>query len=522
MTIIYELKPETDVIGTECTLKWTDKPIGRLLAWNKWQPTDVVPSEIGIKLLNTIDRYGYDLNVTRDIAGTDVLAFQKINGNTTESNKILWFEDQNPCCVAPSTNDSIVNKKYLTDTILTQLDTFNNDTVKTYVDSTKDSIISNLTAAIATTKIETLAAAAQDTANQITALNLASYALKTYVESSINALGTVATQTWVQNQNYLTSSSIPSNIATQTWVDTQISALNIPSGMLATQTWVQSYVASNAGSNVPSNGEYVLDFFNIASGNDNSVFYRLDLVKNPIFNWGVKYTWLDPTIGTNYLGMNFDLSSKGVLNIGSKNVASGGISTRYVLSIEPWSGTQGIVKWNTKAFTYHSDTSSHTETRSFLSNITNKYFQTTYRYTSDTDYDVNFSFFGTTLLRFGYFIGSDGAVSDTAAKLYLQLPPNVIVNSSTYVPTMAKHIATKDYVDLGVVPVGAEVTVPKTITLPANFLKCDGSTVTDTTTKNKGTNSGFFGMLQAAGRAQFVLPNRTNPDQYSQVIIRYY
>lgn len=78
----------------------------------------------------------------------------------------------------------------------------------------------------------------------LTSSSLSSYATKTYVTDAITALGTLATQTWV-GQNYLNNSSLI-NYATKTYVTDAITALNIPAGTLATQDWVtnKNYIKS--------------------------------------------------------------------------------------------------------------------------------------------------------------------------------------------------------------------------------------------------------------------------------------
>lgn len=62
-----------------------------------------------------------------------------------------------------------------------------------------------------------------------------------------NATNDMATQTWVEGQNYATSSELSSatnDMATQTWVSSQnyatTSALNSATADMATQTWVES------------------------------------------------------------------------------------------------------------------------------------------------------------------------------------------------------------------------------------------------------------------------------------------
>ena len=65
----------------------------------------------------------------------------------------------------------------------------------------------------------------------------------------MSTLGSYATESWVSEQGYLTSETLPSDIATQSWVESQgyLTSETLPSD-LATESWVlsQSYITSDA------------------------------------------------------------------------------------------------------------------------------------------------------------------------------------------------------------------------------------------------------------------------------------
>lgn len=64
-----------------------------------------------------------------------------------------------------------------------------------------------------------------------------------------------------------------------------------------------------------------------------------------------------------------------------------------------------------------------------------------------------------------------------------------IVMSSTYTPTAAKYVATKDYVDSGAIPIGGIFDVPSGYTLPSTLLLANGSNF------NPGTYPTLYSLL---------------------------
>ncbi len=88
----------------------------------------------------------------------------------------------------------------------------------------------------------------------------------------------------------------------------------------------------------------------------------------------------------------------------------------------------------------------------------------TYSETWSNIWSRTISFKTTTYLTFQ---NASGTITISAAQ--------PIVMSSTYTPTAAKYVATKDYVDLGAIPIGGILDVPSGATLPSNFLLANGS-----------------------------------------------
>lgn len=84
-----------------------------------------------------------------------------------------------------------------------------------------------------------------------------------------------------------------------------------------------------------------------------------------------------------------------------------------------------------------------------------------------------------------------------------------IVMASTYTPTAAKYVATKDYTDLGAIPIGGILDVPSAATLPSNFLNANASSF------NAGTYPTLYSLLGSS-----VTPNATARVSGFKCIIR--
>lgn len=102
----------------------------------------------------------------------------------------------------------------------------------------------------------------------------------------------------------------------------------------------------------------------------------------------------------------------------------------------------------------------------------------TYSETWSNIWSRTISFKTTTYLTFQ---NASGTITISAAQ--------PIVMSSTYTPTAAKYVATKDYVDLGAIPIGGILDIPSGATLPSNFLLANGSSF------NPGTYPTLYSLL---------------------------
>jgi hypothetical protein len=180
---------------------------------------------------------------------------------------------------------------------------------------------------------------------------------------------------------------------------------------------------------------------------------------------------------------------------------------------------RGNMQFFNDAFEFNNNTASSVTHWFALKN--NNSWGVSYNYNSSTDYYVQYWLGSTNFLKFGFFAGTDGAFSDLTAKPYMQCP-RIIINDSTYVPTMNKHVATKDYVDSGMIQIGMEITWAKNATLPTGYLQCNGANFSRTTYPMLGSMYATAGRstVYVSGDPQIALPNRTAPDSFSVIIVR--
>lgn len=219
----------------------------------------------------------------------------------------------------------------------------------------------------------------------------------------------------------------------------------------------------------------------------------------------------DPAVGDGFHNVIGVDSSRG-LYINARD----GSGTKKWLYI-PYA--RGKMQFFNDAFEFNNNTANSITHWFALKN--NKTWGVSYNYNSSTDYYVQYSLDSTNFLKFGFFAGTDGSFSDLTAKPYMQTP-RIIINDSTYIPTMNKHVTTKDYVDPGMIQIGMEITWPKNATLPTGYLQCNGANFSRTTYPALGSMYATAGRstVYVSGDPQIALPNRTAADSFSVIIVR--
>lgn len=186
--------------------------------------------------------------------------------------------------------------------------------------------------------------------------------------------------------------------------------------------------------------------------------------------------------------------------------------------------SRGNIQFFNDGYDYRSQSTSLVKNYYFSNTgYTAKYWSVSYTYTSDADYKINYNFNSSTPI---FSIGCDNSTiinSAFALKNVAKFNAYVSIEDVSYqTPMMDKHLTTKGYVDLGSIPIGAEMAFPKNATVPANFLICNGSNFSRNTYQTLGN------IYATAGRStvyvnndpQIALPNRTAPDSYSVIIVR--
>lgn len=186
--------------------------------------------------------------------------------------------------------------------------------------------------------------------------------------------------------------------------------------------------------------------------------------------------------------------------------------------------SRGNIQFFNDGYDYRSQSTSLVKNYYFSNTgYTAKYWSVSYTYTSDADYKINYNFNSSTPI---FSIGCDNSTiinSAFALKNVAKFNAYVSIEDVSYqTPMMDKHLTTKGYVDLGGIPIGAEMTFPKNATVPANFLICNGSNFSRNVYQTLGNIYATAGRstVYVSGDPQIALPNRTAPDSYSVIIVR--
>lgn len=296
-------------------------------------------------------------------------------------------------------------------------------------------------------------------------------------------------------------------------LDTAVTETKAYTDTKSTEALTQAKAYTDSKGIAPVNNITQIDYRNSNTGLNTAYF---KLIKNHVQSIEIDFfdpavTGDDPAVGDGFHNVIGVDSSRG-LYINTRD----GSGTKKWLYI-PYA--RGNMQFFNDAFEFNNTSGSSVTQWFALKN--NQTWGVSYNYNSSTDYYVNYWLGSTNFLKFGFFAGTDGAFSDLSSKPYLQCP-RIIINDSTYVPSMNKHVTTKDYVDPGMIQIGMEITWPKNAALPTGYLQCNGANFSRTTYVTLGNMYATAGRstVYISGDPQIALPNRTAPDSFSVIIVR--